>query len=482
MIKTIASILVMTLTLGACVVGPDYHRPDTVVPAHWSGDQGSFDSVGSLNSWWQSFHDPVLSRLMTEAVANNYDLKIAGKRILAARDQVRIAASGDLPTIGIGGAAENRRQTQTLDWPPPASAGDYRYWQLGFDASWELDLFGETTRRKESAQAAVGASVDAQHGILVSLMAAVATDYVSYRATAVRLRIAQENLETARKAQQLVHHAYQSGERSHIDVSKADARVHAVEAAIPRLQAQSDNLLHALAILLGQTPEQFGGDAVQGGTSIPVPPPLPVSLPSEVIARRPDIRRAEHEYAGATANVGVAVASLYPHFAIPLGFGFTTSSLHQAFRVASLAWEVGLSGTQTLYTGGRLSAKVDAARVDKDAALLAYQQTVLRAFAEVEDALSDQAAEQTRYASIGGQLADDRQAVDEAQRRYSEGEVGFLPVLDSQTQLHVTQDAEAESALARCLASIALYKALGGGWEGVALPDGMKEGTKTAQQ
>jgi outer membrane protein, multidrug efflux system len=473
MIKTIAPTLVMAVTLGACTVGPDYHRPETVVPAHWTAGQGSPDSVGTLNSWWQGFHDPVLGRLITEAVANNYDLKIAGKRILAARDQVRIATSNDLPTIGIAGAAENRRQTQTLDWPPPASAGDYRYWQLGFDASWELDLFGETTRRKESARAAVGASVETQRGILVSLMSAVAADYVSFRATGVRLQIAQENLETARKVQQLAHHAYQAGEQSHLAVSKEDARVHAVEASIPRLRAESDNLLHALATLLGQPPEQFGADAVQGGTSIPIPPPLPVSLPSEVIARRPDIRRAEHEYAEANANVGVAVASLYPHFAIPLGFGFTTSSLHQAFQVASLAWEVGLSGTQTLYSGGRLSAKVDAARADKDAALLAYQQTVLGAFAEVEDALANQAAEQTGYASIGGQLADDRQALDEAQRRYHEGEVGFLPVLDSQTQLHVTQDAEAESALARCLASIALYKALGGGWEGVTLPDGV---------
>jgi outer membrane protein TolC len=139
-------------------VGPDYHRPETVVPAHWIGDQGSPDAAGALKAWWQNFRDPVPSRLISEAVANNYDLEIAGKRIPAAQDQVRIAASGDLPTIGIGGAAENRRQTQTLEWPPAASAGDYRYWQLGFNASWELDLFGETTRKKSPRRPPSGSS------------------------------------------------------------------------------------------------------------------------------------------------------------------------------------------------------------------------------------------------------------------------------------------------------------------------------------
>lgn len=482
MIKTTVSPLVAVLMLGACTVGPDYQPPETAVPQHWTGAEESPASAEALNSWWGSFHDPVLSRLIEQAIAGNYDLKIAGKRILAAQDQVRVVASADLPTIGIGGAAESRRQTQTLKWPPPAAVGDYHYWQLGFDASWELDIFGETRRRKESAEAAVGASVDAQRGTLVSLMAAVATDYAGFRTAEARIRIAQESLDAARRAQQLAHHAYQAGERSHLEVTEADARVYAVEASIPPLQARSDDLLHALATLLGRTPELFGREALHGDPAVPAPPPLPASLPSEVIARRPDIRRAEREYALANANVGVAIANLYPHFIIPLDFGFTTSSLHQAFNVASLAWQLGLTGTQTLYSGGRLSSEVDAARADKDAALLAYQQTVLEAFAEVEDALSNQAAEQAHHVAVGAQVTDDRQAFDEALSRHRSGEAGFLPVLARQTQLYAAQDAEAESALARCLAGIALYKALGGGWDGIALPDSMKAEPRSAQR
>jgi multidrug efflux system outer membrane protein len=226
-----------------------------------------------------------------------------------------------------------------------------------------------------------------------------------------------------------------------------------------------------MAILLGKTPEQFGRAGLQGGVGVPAAPPLPASLPSEVIARRPDIREAERNYAQANANVGVAIAAMYPHFSIPLSYGPTTSSWQEAFQGASLLWRFGLDASQSLYTGGRLTANVDAAKAGKDEALLSYRQTVLKAFGEVEDALTIQASEHSRYQAINAQVADDLRAVSEAQERYRRGEVGFLPLLDSQRELLATQDAQVGSALANCLAAISLYKAMGGGWEGVALPD-----------
>jgi NodT family efflux transporter outer membrane factor (OMF) lipoprotein len=470
MIKLAA--LTATVVLTGCVVGPAYQSPTTTVPEHWSASPGEPNSAAALRSFWASFKDPTLAHLIEQAIQNNYDLKIAGERIRAAHAAVRVAASGGLPQIGIGAAAESRRETQTIDWPPPSPKyGEYPYYALGFDASWELDLFGEVRHRKESARAAAEAAVETRRGIVVSLTAAVASTYLSLRATQLRLQIARENLDVARQTQRLAHHAFDSGERSHLDVSEADGRVHGVEASIPPLQAHSDELAHALAILLAQPPALFMAGDLHPDAAMPDPPPLPPSLPSEVIAQRPDIREAERVYAQSNANVGVAVAALYPHFSIPLSISPTTSMVHEMFQNASLLWRMGLDATQSLYSGGRLTANVDAARADKEAALLSYQQTVLQAFGEVEDALSGQRAEELRYQALTAQLADDRRALREGQERYRRGQVGLLPVLEDQQQLYATQDAQVTSSLTRCLVDISLFKALGGSWQEVTLPE-----------
>ena len=426
-------IVALTLMLTGCVVGPTYQSPATTVPERWSASAGEPNSAEALKSFWASFEDPVLSHLIQQAIDSNYDLKIAGERIRAAHDTVRVAAAGGRPQIGIGAAAESRRETQTIDWPPASPKyGEYPYYALGFNASWELDLFGETRRRKESAQAAADAAVETRREILVSLTAAVASNYLSLRATQLRLQIARENLDIARQTQKLAHRAFDSGERSHLDVSEADGRVHGVEATIPPLQAHLDDLTHALAILLALAPAQFETSDLQTNAAMPAPPALPPSLPSEVIAQRPDIRSAERDYARSNADVGVAVAALYPHFSIPLSIGPSTSQVHALFQTASLLWRMGLDGTQSLYSGGRLTATVDAARANKEAALFSYQQTVLNAFGEVEDALSSQRTEEIRYQALTAQLADDRQALLEAQERYRRGQVGLLPVLEDQ--------------------------------------------------
>lgn len=463
--------LALTLMLTDCVVGPTYHPPTITVPEHWSAQPGTPDSGEALKSFWTSFEDPALTSLIKQVIENNYDLKIAGERIRAARDAVRLAAARGRPQIGVGAAVESRRETQAIDWPPRSPEyGEYPYYSLGLNASWELDLFGEIRHRRESAQAAADAAVETRRGILVSLTAEVASDYLSIRATELRLQIARRNLDIARQTQKLAHHAFDSGERSHLDVSEADGRVHGVEATIPPLQAQSEALTHALAILLAQAPAQFMSSDLHSGAPIPAPPPLPPSLPSEVIAQRPDIRRAEREYAQSNANVGIAIAALYPHFSIPLSIAPTASQVHELFQGASLLWRMGLDGAQNLYTGGRLTANVDAARANAQAALFDYQQTVLKAFAEVEDSLSSQIAEEARFRALTAQLADDRQAVSEAQERYRRGQVGLLPVLVDQQQLYATEDAHVVSSLSRCLADISLFKALGGSWREIALP------------
>jgi multidrug efflux system outer membrane protein len=462
--------LAMVLILTGCVVGPTYQAPAPTAPDHWSANPADASSAQALKSFWTSFDDPILTRLIQQAIDSNYDLKIAGQRIRAAYDAVRVARASGLPQAGIGAAAESRRETQTIDWPPASPKyGEYPYYALGFNASWELDLFGEVQRRKESAQAAADAAVETRRDILISLTAAVASYYLSIRTTELRLQIARENLDIARQTQKLAHRAFEFGERSHLDVSEADGRVHGVEASIPPLQAHLDELTHALAILFAQAPADVTASDFHNDAPIPAPPPLPPSLPSEVIAQRPDIRRAEREYAQSNANVGVAVAALYPHFSIPLSIGPTAGEVHELFQSASLLWRMGLNGSQSLYTGGRLTANVDAARANKEAALFSYQKTILIAFGEVEDALSSQMTEEIRYKALTAQLADNRQALREAQERYRRGQVALLPVLEDQQQLYATQDAQVTSTLTRLLADISLFKALGGNWQEVQL-------------
>ena len=462
------SLVTASLLLTSCVVGPEYQPPTTNIPFHWSADRGAPSSSADIQSFWPAFEDPILTRLIQQAIENNYDLKIAGERIRAAHATVRSVAAGALPQFGVGTAVESRRQTQTLDWPPPAANyGEYPYYALGFTASWELDLFGETQHRKEAALAAADAAVETRRDILISLTAAVASNYLSFRATELRLQIAQDNLDIARRTQHIAQRAFETGERSHLDVSESEGKVHGIEAGIPPLRAHSEDLVHALAILLGEAPAQFATSDLQSGATLPVPPPLPPSLPSEVIAQRPDVRRTEREYAQATANLGVAIADMYPHFSIPLSIGPTASQVHDLFEHASLLWRASVDGTQNLYSGGRLRANVDVARANEEAALFSYRKAVLNAFAEVEDALSNQRAEALRNRALTAQLADARRALLEAQKRYRAGQVALLPVLEDQETLYSTQDAQVTSLLTLCLAEISLFKALGGHWQEV---------------
>lgn len=463
--------LTVILLLTGCVVGPRYRPPAAIAPAHWSENRGASSSGEELRFFWSSFDDPTLSDLIERAIRNNYNLKIAGERIRVAYDLARVAAAGELPQIGIGAATENRRQTQTLDWPPASKYGEYPYYEVGLDASWEVDLFGAVRRRRESAQAAEGAAVEARRGIAVSLSAAVAGTYLSLRATGLRLQVARRNLEVARQAAKLAHHAFEAGECSHLDVSEAEGHLQAIRSLIPLLQGRADELTHALAILLARPPALFDTSGLHRNAPFPAPPSLPPSLPSEVIAQRPDIRRAEREYAQASAKVGVAVADLYPHFSIPLDIGSTSSAVRQIFQHASLLWRAGLDGSQSLYSGGRLTANVDEARAEQEATLLSYRETVLRAFGEVEDALSTQRAEDLHYEAVSAELADDRRALFEARERYGEGQVGFLPVLEAEQQSYATEDAQVQSSLNRCLADISLFKALGGDWQTIMLPN-----------
>jgi NodT family efflux transporter outer membrane factor (OMF) lipoprotein len=459
--------------LAACTVGPDYTPPKPELPANWTEHAATPAEVArtdrQLKQWWASFNDPTLDRLVDTALANNLDLKIASQRLIGARAARVIAASADYPQINAGALASDIGTSDTVIFPPVAwNRAYYPLYQVGFDATWEIDIFGGTRRAKQAAEADYGATIEARRTVLVSLLAELATDYATLRASQERLSIADRNVAAARRSLDLTQQSFGRGLGNTLDVAQAEAQLQTVLSVQPPLRAAIGRMTHAISVLLGQIPGGALEQELAGSEAkIPSAPNLPVTLPSEVIANRPDIRQAERQFAAATARIGVAVADMYPHFSIPLSVTPETSALSELFRLSSLGWEVGLSATDHLYTGGALSARVRQARELAEEARLSYQQTVLRAFQNVEDGLINYTTEDQRDVTLKAAARDSELAFHRSTELYKAGLTDFLHVLVNERAAYAAEDLATQSELESISDAIALYKALGAGWQEV---------------
>lgn len=458
--RILSSILLLGL-VGACTVGPDYQPPQPQLPDHWS--EAAPAETQDLAQWWRRFNDPELDRLVDQAIAGNLDLKMAVQRIEAAKADRIIQAAGGLPTVTAGASASNARSSETLTWPP--GNGEYKTYQYGLESSWEIDVFGKTKRAVEAADARIGVTMEDRRAIMVTLLGEVAADYVTLRSAQHRLDIAQHNIATEQRALALSEKAFDAGLGTDMDVARARAAVETSQGQVPQLKVSMARMSHAIAVLLGRFPGELTEELAKPSANGETLPALPAALPSEVVRNRPDIRRAERRIAAATAQVGVATADLFPHFVIPLGLTPMASNLVNLFDPNSLVWSFGLSASQTLYDGGRSDARVKVAQVLTEEDRLAYQQTILSAFREVEDRLIGFSMEGERHASLIAAAADERRAFDRASRLYANGLTDFLKVLDSERALFRAEDSVAESELVQRLEIIGLYRAFGGGWQ-----------------
>ncbi|HEY1414195.1 MAG TPA: efflux transporter outer membrane subunit [Rhodopila sp.] len=468
-----SAIILLPCTLAACTVGPDYSPPKPAVPANWTEHAATPAEIArtdeQLKNWWASFNDPTLDRLVAATLGNNLDLKIASQRLIGARAARVIAASADYPHIDVGAIASDKQESNTVLFPPVEwNRSNYQFYQFGFDATWEIDIFGGIRRAKQAAEADYDATIEARRAVLVSLLAELATDYATLRASQERLSIADRNVAAARASLELTEQSFTRGLGNSLDVAQAQAQLQTALSAQPPLRAAIGRLTHAISVLLGQPPGGALEQELAGSQGkIPSAPNLPVTLPSEVIANRPDIRRAERQFAAATARIGVAVADMYPHFSIPLSLTPETSTLSKFFRVSSLAWVVGLSATQHVYTGGALSARVQQAQEQAEEARLEYQQTVLRAFQNVEDGLIDYMTEAERDVTLKTAAADSEVAFERSTRLYKAGLTDFLNVLVNERAAYAAEDLATKSELESISDAIALYKALGAGWQDI---------------
>jgi NodT family efflux transporter outer membrane factor (OMF) lipoprotein len=338
-------------------------------------------------------------------------------------------------------------------------------WQGGFDASWEVDLWGGVKRSVESAAASSEAASEARRAALLSSLAEVARDYIQLRGVQTQLHIARDNVRTARQSLNLTQQRAAGGVTTDLDVANASAQLRTTLAQIPPLEQQEAELINALSLLLGQPPNALRADLAIPAPVPPVPPRVPVGLPSELARRRPDVREAEAQLHAATADIGVAQANFYPSLNLTGSFGLQSLQFGKVFDINSKQYALGPGLTIPIFQGGQLRSTLQLREAQQQEAAVNFQKTVLQAWHDVDNALTAYKAEQTRRDELILAVSDNQHALALAQSRYQEGVADFLTVLVAESSLLAAQLQLADSTTTVSSNLVALYKALGGGWE-----------------
>jgi multidrug efflux system outer membrane protein len=453
--------VLLALALSACSVGPQYQSPVTLPATVASATAGAYDRSHFEALWWQQFDDPTLNQLVLRALGENRDLRLAYSRVRAARALRDETALKQLPTVTsrasvVGGKAQQPGQTEQR-------SNTERY-DLGLDMLWELDLFGRIQHQLDASEAQAQ-GLEAELGQLqVSLLAELVDAYGNLRGAQLREQIARSNLRNQQQSRDMTVQLRDAGLGSQLDVLRADARLAATEATLPQLQAEAARARTRIATLLGQRPEQLTVDLSPRPLPV-IAKTLPIGDPSELLQRRPDIQAAERQLAAATANVGVATADLFPKVSVSGFLGFTAGRGSQLGSSAAQAWAVAPSISWPALDLGSVRARLRAADANADGALANYEQQVLLALEESENAFSDYGKHQQRLLALIRQSDASRAAAEQAAVRYREGTVDFLVLLDAERERLAAEDAQAQAEVELYRGIVALYKALGGGWQ-----------------
>ncbi len=465
----------VALWLAGCAVGPNFTKPAAPTAKAWlEVDDPKINAERvDYRQWWQTFADPVLNDLVRAAYRQNLPLQVAGLRILEARAQLGIATGSQYPQIqqGRGGFAytelsENASPISTL----PAQIRErvntgFQTWDLGFDAVWELDLWGKYRRGVESAEAALVASVANYDDVLVSVTAEVANAYLAIRTFQERLAIARRNVAVQKRSLEITNVRFKHGATTELDVRQAEALLRSTQASIPQLEIGLQQTKNALSTLLGMPPSDLA--AILGGaTDIPKPPAqVAVGIPADLLRRRPDIRAAELQAAAQSARIGVALSDLYPSFTLTGSVGVQAEDIGNLFKGGSLTGFIGPAFRWNLFNYGRIRNNVRAQDARFQQLIVNYQNAVLSAYQEVENALIAFLRSQQQADLLAQGVNASQRSVDLALIQYRDGAADFTRVLNTQQSLVTAQDrlTETRGDIVRNL--VALYKALGGGWQ-----------------
>jgi len=466
------AILSVFLTTGCFTVGPDYKKTEPPVPARFVAlEQGVSrgDSLPQsyLDTWWSVFDDPVLESLMSRLASQSIDLRIAKARVLQARAQSEITSSGFLPEGSVFGNYQRIRRRETPVSGAAISSAEDREQNIylaGFDASWEIDIFGGLRREVEAAAAEVSASEEGLRDVLVTLRGEIGRNYMELRGLELRIGIARQEVKIRRENVEITEARANAGFVSELDAARARGELANAEARIPLLDRSMKASVHRLAVLLGKEPTALETELFSLSRLPVAPPDVPVGLPSDLLRRRPDIRRAERELAAATARIGVATADLFPRFSLTGSFGFEASKSSVIFRDQSNFWAIGPSLRWPILNLKRILAQIDSSKALQEESLARYERSVLMALEEAENALVAISREKNRVKFLEEAVRENNLAVKLAMERYLAGVQSYLAVIDAQAAHYAAEDQLAQSRLAEALAIVSLYKALGGGW------------------
>jgi multidrug efflux system outer membrane protein len=447
-----------------CTVGPNYKKPSVNVPGTYRGlaaeEAGKSDSASlGDQKWWDVFQDQQLQSLIRTALQQNYDVRIAGARILQAQAQLGITRADQFPSVSAGAGISDQRSARSLFLPAfEGSTG-----QVNVSAGWELDFWGKFRRATEAARANLLASESARQEVMLTLVANVSGAYFQLRALDLELEISRRTLASRKESLRLTSILADRGSTSMLDVRQAEQLVFTAAAEIPSLEQQIEQEENLISILLGTNPDTVArGQAL---TEQVRPPAVPAGLPSALLERRPDIREAEQQLVAANAQIGVAKAAYFPQISLSGTAGFQSAALTNLLSGPAGTWDFGTSLTQPIFTAGRLRSNVRLAEAQQQATLLFYQQTIQGAFRSVSDALI--AYRKTQEFRTQEELL--FQSAQDAARlshmRYTGGVTGYLEVLTNETNAFSAELGLVQAQLNELLALVQLYEALGGGWQ-----------------
>ena len=451
----------LVLALSACAVGPDYKTPATE-PANISADNlKGFDRAHFEGIWWQQFDDTTLNQLVTQSLAGNRELRVAFARLRAARAIRDDVSTETMPTI-TSRASSNVGKGQ-VPGTTEKRVNSERY-DLGLDMAWEVDLFGRIQRELEASDADEQSAAADLYQLQVTMIAELVDAYGKLRGAQLREHIALDNLKNQQDSKAITESLRDAGVGDELDVMRADARLAAVEASVPQLQAEQVRERNRIATLLGERPDTLSVDL--SPAKLPaIAKALNIGNPGDLLQRRPDIMSAERKLAAATARIGVAKADLFPRVSLSGFLGFTAGRGSQIGSAAANAWALGPSITWPAFNLGSVRARLRGADAEADGALASYEQQVLLALEESENAFSDYGKRQQRLVSLIRQSESSRAAADLAAIRYREGTVDFLVLLDAQRERLAAEDSQAQAEVEMYQGVVAIYKALGGGWQ-----------------
>ncbi|MFP2237946.1 efflux transporter outer membrane subunit [Pseudescherichia vulneris] len=487
----------LSLLLAGCSVGPDYQSPQPKIPSHWNdpGDKGAASQTATqaVNTrWWTTFQSAELNSLIDRAIIDNLSLQQTALRIAGAREQLNQANGAFFPSVngnlqatrqqlGIEGELKSQGVYDQIDTINPDLKGALQpltepihLYQGSFDAQWELDLWGKVRRQVEAAQAQQQAAIEQRNDALVSLEAEVARAWLQLRGTQSIMATINTQISSAQETLELTENRQKGGLSPQMDVENARAQLGNLEAQLPQYEAQARQAMNALAILLGKPP-----GALDGELSAPQPlPTLPdvvqTGIPSTLARRRPDVREAEANLHAATAQIGVSVAELFPSLTLNGQFGLRNSETNWLTDWSSHFYSVGPQISIPIFQGGRLVSSVKLARAQQGAQVLQYRQTVLTALGDVENSLVSYRSDQKQEQALQRTIDALQNAFELASSSYKQGLATFIDVLDAQRQLAQAEQQHAQAQVQSRIDLVALYKALGGGWEtyqNVQLPD-----------